>query len=130
MSKSRQDTAPKGVTKRLLVALRRELEGEREQLRAQAERFEADFRDESWKDRSSDDEAEVGSAVFERERAASLAQHARSQMLRIDEALRLMDEGTYGACASCGQLIDRARLEARPQSVLCLDCQRRQERGR
>lgn len=130
MTKSQEETAPKGVTKRLLVTLRRELESEREQLRAQAERFEADFRHESWKDRSSDDEAEVGSAVFERERAASLAQHARSQMVRVDEALRLMDEGTYGACTSCGELIDRARLEARPQSVLCLDCQRLQERGR
>lgn len=130
MSTSPEGTGPKGATKRMIVTLRRELEAEREQLRAQAERFEADFRDESWKDRSSDDDAEVGSAVFERERAASLAQHARGQILRIEEALQRMDQGTYGTCTSCGELIDRARLEARPQSLLCLDCQRSEERGR
>lgn len=121
---------PKGATKRMVTTLRRELEAEREQLRSQAERLEADFRDESWKDRNTDDEAEIGSAVFERERVASLAQHARREMARIEEALQRMDEGTYGACVSCGELIDRARLEARPQSLLCLDCQRAQERVR
>lgn len=130
MSKADEDRRPKGVTKKMLPALRRELEQEREQLREQAEALEADFRHESWKERTSDDEAEVGSAVFERERAASLAQHARSQIARIDEALRRMDAGSYGACTSCGELIDRARIEARPQSTLCLDCQRAQERVR
>ncbi len=133
MSKSSSTGSEKrlrGVTKKMLPGLRRQLEEERAQLRGQAEQLEADFRDESWKERRSDDEAEIGSAISERERAMSLAQHARSQLAVIDEALGRMDDGTYGACVECGELIERARLEARPQSLLCLDCQRARERVR
>jgi RNA polymerase-binding protein DksA len=122
--------APKGITKKMLPSLRRELEEEREQLLEHARQLEADFRDESWKERRSDDEAELGSAISERERAMSLAQHARTQLAGIEEALARMDEGTYGTCVECGQLIERARLEARPQSLLCLACQRARERVR
>lgn len=114
----------------MLPGLRRQLEEEREQLLDQAQRLEADFRDESWKERRSDDEAEIGSAISERERAMSLAQHARTQLMKIEEALTRMDEGEYGTCVECGELIERARLEARPQSLLCLSCQRAQERVR
>jgi DnaK suppressor protein len=121
---------PRGATKKMLPTLRRQLEDEREQLLDQAEQLEADFRDESWKERRSDDEAEIGSAISERERAMSLAQHARTQLARIEEALARMDAGTYGACVECGELIERARLEARPQSLMCLECQRARERVR
>lgn len=118
---------PRGVTKRMLPALRRELEEERERLRALAERLEADVREQSWDERVSDDEVEVGSATSERERAISLAKHARTQLAFVEQALSRMDAGQYGACVSCGQLIERARLEARPQSLLCLTCQRAEE---
>ena len=129
-SSAGSEKRPRGATKKMLPALRRQLEEERAQLVVQAERLEADFRDESWKERRSDDEAEIGSAISERERAMSLAQHARTQVATIEEALERMDAGTYGSCVSCGELIERARLEARPQSLLCLECQRARERVR
>lgn len=121
---------PRGVTKKMLPTLRKRLEEEHAQILEHAEQLEADFRDESWKERRSDDEAELGSAISERERAMSLAQHARTQLMAIEEALARMDAGTYGACVECGELIERARLEARPQSLLCLSCQRARERVR
>jgi DnaK suppressor protein len=40
----------------------------------------------------------------------------------VDRALRKLEEGTYGICDRCGRLIPEARLEARPWSVLCVDC--------
>ncbi|MBA3737538.1 MAG: TraR/DksA C4-type zinc finger protein [Actinobacteria bacterium] len=44
-------------------------------------------------------------------------------MLRdVDRALVKLEEGTYGVCDRCGKLISEARLEARPWSVLCIDC--------
>ena len=44
-------------------------------------------------------------------------------MLRdVDRALAKVEEGTYGICDRCGRLIPEARLEARPWSVLCVDC--------
>ena len=41
---------------------------------------------------------------------------------RTERALAKLDEGTYGTCDACGQAIERARLEARPDSVLCVRC--------
>lgn len=44
-------------------------------------------------------------------------------MLRdVDRALQKIEDGTYGICDRCGKLISEARLEARPWSVLCIDC--------
>lgn len=44
-------------------------------------------------------------------------------MLRdVERALAKIEEGTYGICDRCGRLIPEARLEARPWSVLCVDC--------
>jgi DnaK suppressor protein len=41
---------------------------------------------------------------------------------RVNRALAKLDDGTYGICDSCGKPIAPARLEAAPESVLCIDC--------
>jgi RNA polymerase-binding transcription factor DksA len=43
---------------------------------------------------------------------------------RIEEARRALANGTYGTCKSCGKEIPAERLEAVPEAVLCLNCQR------
>jgi RNA polymerase-binding transcription factor DksA len=43
---------------------------------------------------------------------------------RIEEARRALADGTYGTCKSCGRDIPAERLEAVPEAVLCLECQR------
>jgi DnaK suppressor protein len=43
---------------------------------------------------------------------------------RVLRALAKLDEGSYGLCDSCGKPIAAARLEAAPESVLCIDCAR------
>ena len=43
---------------------------------------------------------------------------------RIDEARRALADGTYGTCRNCGQPIPPERLEAVPEAVRCLGCQR------
>lgn len=123
-------TKPKKPGKRLLATLRRQLEEEREELLAQAASLEADAADESWKEPRSDDDAETGTATFERERTMSLARNARQTIVQIDRALDRMDAGTYGLCVNCGQPIPVERLEALPQAVDCLDCRRKAERFR
>jgi DnaK suppressor protein len=40
----------------------------------------------------------------------------------VVRALAKFDEGTYGICDRCGAMIPDERLEARPSSVLCVDC--------
>ena len=41
----------------------------------------------------------------------------------IDEALRRIDEGTYGQCERCGKPIDERRLEAMPTARYDAQCQ-------
>jgi DnaK suppressor protein len=43
-------------------------------------------------------------------------------LARTERALAKLDEGTYGRCDACGEPIAPARLEALPDSVLCVDC--------
>ena len=49
---------------------------------------------------------------------------------RTERALAKLDEGTYGACDACDEPIAPARLQAMPDSVLCLACASAQRRAR
>jgi RNA polymerase-binding transcription factor DksA len=42
----------------------------------------------------------------------------------IQRALKRKQQGCYGICANCGRPIPRERLEARPEAIYCIDCQR------
>ena len=46
------------------------------------------------------------------------------EVRRIAEARRALADGTYGTCRDCGKEIPAARLEAMPEVVRCVDCQR------
>lgn len=52
--------------------------------------------------------------------AKQLTQTERDLVFEIDEALRRIDQGTYGLCDEGGEAIEMRRLEARPWSRLCL----------
>ena len=41
---------------------------------------------------------------------------------RVERALEKLDDGSYGRCDSCGGEIPPRRLEAMPDSVLCVTC--------
>lgn len=43
-------------------------------------------------------------------------------LIRTGRALAKLDEGTYGNCDACGGQIAPARLQAMPDSVLCVAC--------
>ena len=43
---------------------------------------------------------------------------------KLLRALAKLEEGSYGRCDRCGNPIAPARLEAVPESVLCIDCAR------
>src|SRR5512138_2058732 len=45
----------------------------------------------------------------------------------IEEALRRIDEGTFGVCRDCGELIADARLDAIPWTRVCISCKEKQK---
>lgn len=57
------------------------------------------------------------------ELAFRLGERESQTVAEIDEALRRMDEGTYGDCERCGKPIDERRLEAIPSARFDAACQ-------
>ena len=51
----------------------------------------------------------------------------RENLTKIDEALRKLDEGTYGICEECGEEIDIERLKVMPFAIYCKEDQERKE---
>lgn len=51
----------------------------------------------------------------------------REILLIIDEALRKLNEGTYGMCDECGEEIAPERLRVLPFAIYCRDCQEKKE---
>jgi DnaK suppressor protein len=51
----------------------------------------------------------------------------RENLLKIDEALRKLDEGTYGKCEDCGEDISEERLKLIPFAIYCVDCKEKIE---
>ncbi len=47
---------------------------------------------------------------------------------KIERALRKIEEGSFGTCEECGEEITVKRLEARPETTLCIRCKEDQER--
>ena len=55
--------------------------------------------------------------------ALRLGERESRMVAEIDEALRRIDEGTYGVCERCGNPIPEARLEALPTARFDAACQ-------
>jgi DnaK suppressor protein len=43
-------------------------------------------------------------------------------LARTERALGKLDDGSYGTCDVCGEPIASARLQAMPDSVMCVPC--------
>jgi len=69
-------------------------------------------------------------ATLESEFGLELRTRDRERKLirKIDEALKRIEDGTYGYCLETGEEIGVKRLEARPVATLCLEAQERRER--
>lgn len=76
------------------------------------------------------DLAEDGTDAFERQFALSLVSSENDSVLEIDEALKKMDDGTYGLCEQCSQPISDPRLKALPFVKLCVGCQSAVEKNK
>ena len=66
--------------------------------------------------------ADQGTDAMERELAFMFASKSGRLIYHIDEALRRIQEGTYGKCLKCGKPISSARLQAVPHARMCIEC--------
>ena len=73
---------------------------------------------------------EEATESFELEKRLALEKRTRDLLAEVEHALYKFDKETYGLCDKCGQPIDPARLEARPQANLCLSCKAKNAKGK
>ena len=80
---------------------------------------------------SDDHEADGGDGTNQTLRLQALGQmgNINRTIQQIDEALHRIEDGTYGVCTSCGQLIRKPRLINQPFVLTCMECQSAMERG-
>jgi len=74
--------------------------------------------------------ADHGTDNFDREFALNLVSSEQDAIYEIDDAIRRLQMGVYGACETCGEMIAKPRLKAQPFAKLCIKCQSEQEKGR
>lgn len=68
-------------------------------------------------------QADAGSDAYDRDFALSILSQEQNSLYEIDEALKRIDDGTYGVCEISNKQIPRARLEARPFTRYTVECQ-------
>ena len=71
--------------------------------------------------------ADQGTDNMERELAFAHGSKGRRLVYHIDEALRRIENGTYGKCHGCGKQIQVQRLKIVPHARLCIECKSAEE---
>ena len=81
---------------------------------------------------SGDHEADGGDGTNQTLRLQALGQmgNMNRTIQQIEEALHRIDDGSYGVCTVCGQLIRKPRLLNQPFVLTCMECQSEMERKR
>jgi len=74
------------------------------------------------------DSAELASQLENEDVLEALDGEARGIVVQINHALQCIEDGSYGICSSCGEVISEARLNAVPYTCLCIDCAEDQDR--
>ena len=74
--------------------------------------------------------ADVATDNYDREFSLGLASSDRHSLYELEDALKKIEDGTFGICEDCKSLITRVRLKAVPQARLCVKCQEKREKNR
>ena len=75
---------------------------------------------------------EIDSSVEEQERKLTMLLQDREQekLEKIEDAIRRIEENSFGICEECGEPISKKRLMIVPFTRLCINCQQEEERLR
>lgn len=74
------------------------------------------------------DEMDLASSEYMQSFTFRLRGRERVFLQKIDKALKKIESGEFGICQECEEPISVKRLEARPETELCIRCKEDQER--
>src|SRR3989338_1155107 len=71
--------------------------------------------------------ADMAADTYERELSMNIVSSEQEILYQIDDALKRLEDGSFGVCQQCNQPILMSRLKAVPYASLCISCQRVKE---
>ena len=74
------------------------------------------------------DEMDLASSEYLQSFEFRLRGREKAHLAKLELALQKIDAGTFGVCEDCEEMISKKRLEARPETALCIRCKEDQER--
>jgi len=74
--------------------------------------------------------ADVATDMYDREFNLELASNEREVLQKVEQALKRIEEKTFGECNECKKPIPAIRLNAIPYAETCLKCQEKIETGK
>ena len=74
------------------------------------------------------DEMDLASSEYIQSFEFRLRGREKGLLTKLDLALKKIDDGSFGVCETCDEPIGKKRLEARPETSLCIKCKEDQER--
>lgn len=72
-------------------------------------------------------QADQGSDTNLMEHTAMMLEGEREKIRLLNDAMRRIQDGTFGICEMCGELISDQRLEILPYATLCIECKEKME---
>ena len=70
-------------------------------------------------------EADAGTDSADRDVMLDIASSEQRLLKNIQHAMKRIDDGLYGYCELCNVRISDARLDAKPESIVCIDCKKK-----
>ncbi len=124
----------KGLTKKELLVFKKVILKHIEEIIDGIKRISEDTLKKSQKEASGDISgysyhmADVATDNYDREFSLGLASKDRKALYELEDALKRVEDGTYGICQECKDSIAKARLKAVPQARFCVKCQEKKEK--
>ncbi len=116
----------KAMTKKELAKFREVLVAKRDLV---VERAERTLKEEMVLERDDlPDEMDLASSEYNQYFEFRLRGREKKHLAKMDLAIKKIDDGLFGICENCEEPIGKKRLEARPETGLCIQCKEAQER--
>ena len=124
----------KKYTKKDLLEFKKLLLKRKEEILADIKHISDDTLKKSQKEASGDISgytyhmADVATDNYDREFSLGLASNERKSLYELDDAMKKIEDGTFGVCEDCKSLISKNRLKAVLYARLCVKCQEKKEK--
>ena len=124
----------KKLTKKELLEFKKLIQKRKDEINDDIKHISDDTLKKSQKDASGDISgytyhmADVATDNYDREFSLGLASNERKALYELDDALKRIEDETFGLCDDCKGAISKIRLKAVPSARLCIKCQEKREK--